>query len=353
MDFSFDDLEAVAKNKNYLAWRATHGKMFGEIFLGAFEESVAAQIQLTAALIDISKRQFDAAVPKLNELESLADTDADVAAIAYFSGLNSEMRECEGEMNSYYEKLLSLGVKFEFPLALHPYYRTAKFAQKASECGKALHYYRKALSFYDGIKPTRGMASTVSHLLYEAATVSLYMHSYDECKAFLDASELYDKSENQQRTYVRAVLCAARGDADGSRAFVSSLDEFLKERCEPLIGAILSGTDPHYCFAECDRSAYSDFWNNLATEANGLEEMIAKGNTGAAEKLINAMLSATFPFMNKELECRIECEGGTVTVLCKTYFTKTLAREQAQLFSAKPQQLANWDFVSTDQFEIY
>jgi hypothetical protein len=353
MDFSFDDLEAVAKNKNYLAWRATHGKMFGGIFLNAFGDSIAAQIQLTAALTDISKRQFDAAVPKLNELESLADTDADVAAIAYFSGLNSEMRECEGEMNSYYEKLLSLGVKFEFPLALHPYYRTAKFAQKASECGKALYYYRKALSFYDGIKPTRDMASTVSHLLYEAATVSLYMHSYDECKTFLDASELYDKSENQQRTYVRSVLCAANGDEDESRRLASSLDDFLKERCEPLIGDILSGADLHYCEVECDGTVYSDFWDNLLIEADGLEEKIAKSDTGTAENIINGMLTATFAFMNRDLECRIEYVGGIITVLCKTYFTKTLAREQARLFSVKPQQLAHWKFGSIEQFEIY
>jgi hypothetical protein len=52
----------------------------------------------------------------------------------------------------------------------------------------------------------------------------------DMSKALTNVAGLYDKSENQQRTYVRAVLCAARGDADESRRLASSLDDFLKER---------------------------------------------------------------------------------------------------------------------------
>lgn len=48
-------------------------------------------------------------------------------------------------MTEYYDKMLEYDVDFSFNTAFHPYYRTAKLAQKSGEFNKALFYYNKAL----------------------------------------------------------------------------------------------------------------------------------------------------------------------------------------------------------------
>ena len=53
--------EYALDNENYIKWRETHGKVFGELFLSAFKESVEAQIHLTSSLIKISNRETEKA----------------------------------------------------------------------------------------------------------------------------------------------------------------------------------------------------------------------------------------------------------------------------------------------------
>lgn len=82
----------------------------------------------------------------------------------------------ESEMNEHYEKVRTSNFAFVFPLPFHPYYRTAKFAHKDSECSKAIFYYQKALEFYDGTAPDTKTKSAVSQIIYDIATIYLYMH---------------------------------------------------------------------------------------------------------------------------------------------------------------------------------
>lgn len=337
-------------NENYHQWRKIHEQQFGDLFGSAFSENKEAQIHLTATLINISQRQFAQAMPKLDLLESICVKDFDMAAVCYFKGLNYEFLENEQEMNEYYEKLRDLSVPFTVTCQFNPYYRTAKFAQRASECKKAIHYYQKSLQFFDGITPTPAQASTVSQILYDIATVYLYEHKYDECERFLELSKQYNPSKNPQRDYVRAILHAVQGKSDESKKLIKGLNPLIKGSCELTVNAILEGRDPHYCVVVQDRSSYYAFWSSLSQNAPKIETLLADENTNEAEAIISKLLSETLRFMNRNIDCRIEKSDSSITVYCKNYCIKTLASEYVALFEKKPTDLNNWNFVSINEF---
>lgn len=354
MNDYYELLMSYALNdKNYKGWRKEHTKIFGDIFALAFTENTEAQIHLTAALINISQRNFVGAIPKLDILKTLYINEYDCAVVDYFTGLNCEMLGNEADMDEHYGKVRTSNVSFIFPLPFHPYYRTAKFAQRDSECSKAVFYYQKALEFYDGTVPDTKTKSTVSQIIYDIATICLYMHRYDECERFLELSKKYDTSDNQHRTYVTSILRAAQGKEDESRKLLDKLNRFFRENCEPMVDAILTQKDPHYCVVPQYRSQYSDFWNYIVLHKSDLEELISKQKKDESQKNISDNLSATMAFMKRQLDCRVESANGKITVFCKNYCVKTLACEYDTLFEDKPSELENWDFISVKWFENY
>ena len=350
----YDELKKQAlDSNNYKKWRDEHTKVFGTLFSDAFSESEEAQICFTAALINISQRTFEQAMPKLDMLEGMILNESDEAAIYYFKGLNYEMLgKCE-LMEEYYEKLKDLSSIPKFVLSLHPYYRTAKFAQRDSECSKSMHYYRKALDFYRDVDLDAHTASVASHIVYDIATLCLYMHDYGQCEHFLEFSYKYDKSKNSQRDYVKAILLALQGKRAECEKLVSGLNLFLKGNCQAITEAIFNGTDLHYCTVPQSRSQYKAFWTSFLNDANEFSQAAFDGNAAETEKNISLMLTRVFGFMKRTLECRVETVGETVVVKCKNYRVKTLIAEHRELFAMMPNELSGFAFLSVEEFERF
>ncbi len=352
-DFDSLLIQYALNDKNYKKWRREHTKMFGKTFSAAFADNPEAQIHLTAALINICGRNFSAAMPKLDILENICINDFDEAVVTYFKGLNYELLSQEKEMCEYYERLRCCPVTLTFPFAFHPYYRTAKFAQRDSECSMAIYYYKKALEFYDGKPLSDDEKSTVSKIIYDIATLYMFMHQYNDSEAFLKLSEQYDPSENSQRSYVKAVLFAVLGEGDEAWKLAEGLNRFYREYLDPMITAITNGTDPHYCVTAQDRSGYKEFWSRLLEVKPDLEAIIAKDRSSDAEEIISDRLSNTLSFMKRKLDCRIEASEGIITVKCKNYRVKSLVNEYDSLFAEKPACFDNWRFISVDEFLSY
>ena len=348
----YDELKKHAlDNDNYKNWRKVHKKAFGDLFENAFSQNEEAQILLTEALIYISQRKFDLAATKLDMLEQLCDNRFDDTAIYYFKGLNYEMLGNESMMTEYYEKLKSASALPKFPLAFHPYCHTAKFAQRDSECTKSMHYYLKALEFYDGVTPDYHVALIASDIIYNIATLCLYMHEYDECERFLELSYQYDESQNHQRDYVKSVLLAVQGKRYECAELLETLPPFLRENCQAATDAIFSGKDPHYCKVSQDRSLYEDFWISFLHDEPMIKNMIINGNIDAAEESVSQKLTKALGFMKRTLDCRIEKNDESIIISCKNYRVSSLIEEYAALFSLKPESLSSWKFVSVDEFE--
>ena len=339
-------------NENYKKWRKEHTKMFGKIFSDAFSDFPEGEIHLTAALINIAQREFDKALPKLELLVFFTKfSDYDKAAVLYFKGLTHELLGNEAAMTEDYEKLRETGIRFCYPLAFHPYYRTAKLLQRESMCQRSVAYYQKALAFYENTVPDKSSAPTVSAILYDIATVSLYRHQYADCEHFLSWSRQYDSGDNQQRQYVSAILSAALGKREECERVLATLNPFFKSQCEPLARAILAGSDLHYCEVKQERSGYGAFWRAFEENAEELLLKIKRGEIAEAEKALSELLSKTLSFARRTLSCRIVENDGTVTVFCMHYCIKTLIAEYEALFAEKPDTLPQWQFIPTAEFE--
>lgn len=230
--------EYALENENYMKWRETHGKVFGDVFLSAFEDSAEAQIHLTAALIRISNRDFDDGLSKLLMLENFCYSDFDFFALSYFTGLCCEFLENEQMMNKYYDKMLAYDFDFQFFIAFHPYYRTAKFAQRKSENAKALEYYRKAYELYSEDETDPMKLENMGQLCYDLGTVYLSVKDYAKSREFLEKSCKFSPDENPQRNYVLAILCAIEGKKDEAKQLVDGLPDYLKALCEQIISSI-------------------------------------------------------------------------------------------------------------------
>lgn len=349
-----EKLKKYALNSdNYKNWRKEHTKVFNETFENAFSGNDDAQICLTAALINISQRNFEDAIPKLTYLKDICENLFDETSVSYFMGLNHEMLGNEQEMFECYEYVRSSSITLKFTIPFHPYYRTAKFAQRASECSKAMHYYRKALEFYDGAKITKHVSSVVSHIIYEIATLCLYMHDYEECRRYLAFSYQYDDSENQQRNYVNALLCALSDEKEECSKIINTLNPLFKGSCLETANKIFNKTEPHYFAVSQDRSSYKIFWDDFLKDEKAFRKMLSENETQKVQNVISEKLTHTLSFMNRSLDCMINENKGRFIIKLKNYRVKTLENELQALFEMKPAELSDWEFISVKEFENY
>ena len=349
---NFYDLmkEYALDNENYKKWRKMHGEAFGDVFLSAFDGNDEAQIRLTAALIKTTGRDFEGALSALIPLQYFCNNSFDEAVLCYFLGLHYEFLQNEEKMIEFYEKMQEYGQDFLFNIAFHPYYRTAKFAQRESECKKAIKYYKKALAFYDDKEKNRETLKISAQLYYEIATVYMYMHEYEKAGLFMGRSFECDKSPNPQRNYVLAILCALDEKYDMLKQLLDSLPGVLKMSCNQITGAIINKSDPHYCIATQDRGAYKEFWQNIKVREAEILNYIGNGEESKSQEVLSRYLTYTLGFMHKNLDCRIEKNGARIIVRCKDYYTKTLTAEYGALFSLKGDSLPDWEFTIVNEF---
>lgn len=337
--------------ENYKKSREIHAKTFGSLFEDAFAHCEEAALSLTAALSHISQRRFQEALQELTPLEELCQTEADEIALWYFKGLTYELLEEKEPMTECYEALRSLCSEPEFPLPFHPYYRTAKNAQRDSECTTSKHYYRKALAFYDGTVPKPHAASVASQILYDLATLCLYSHEYGDCERFLQLSCQYDKTSNPQRDYVKTLLLALQGKKADCLFRLLALPDFFQAPCRKTVEDILQGRELHYCRVAQNREGYERFWLSFAKEAPRLRALFLQDQKEEAEQGLSHLLTATFPFMKRSLACRWEQQGEAIRIRCKNYHVMTLKEEHSALFSLQPESLKDWRFVSVAEFD--
>ena len=343
---------SAMNGENYEKWRSVHEKSFGEIFSGAFSDSSEAALQLTAALIMISKRRFSDATVLLDTLEKLADTDFDKHAVNYFKGLNYEILGDEEKMNEYYERLSSF--KATPTPGFYPYYRTAKLSQKDAECRKAVYYYMKALSLcnYEGASAADRIFQRIC--LYDIATVCLYSHNYLKAGEFIAAAKELSVSEDSSLNYISAVLYAVLGKERDARRELSLVDRMVRGSAERIVDKIFAKTDMHYCTVSVDRSSYPLFWSDFLRRESELLSLVASGRVSEAEEKISELLKSLFsPSIETIHSCRIVNEGEKVRVYCKNRCVKTLIEEHSALFKEKPRELLAWQFISVPEYFEY
>lgn len=345
-----DNNSIKSPEENYKKWREIHGKAFGNLFLSAFEDNPEGQKGLTEVLILVSRREFQKAEPILQALYETCVSAFDKEAMCYFIGLNYEFMANLPKMNEYYGKL-NKSVKHSFPSLFYPYYRTAKLAQKESECRKALHYFEKALELFSNTTPKGNDAETVSMIIYEMATVYLYCHEYEQCEKYLEYSAKFSSKLNQHREYVKATLLAIKGMKKESIELINSLQPILANNGKYTIDEILSKKHLHYCEVKQNRVSFVEFFKFAVAEKENIVSCIENNSKKEMEEKISEMLTKTFPFAKRKLSCKIETVENTVAVLCKNYCIKTLETEQKALFELIYAEMPQVRFISVSYYE--
>lgn len=336
--------------EEYKTIRQAHKNVFGDTFDKAFGSNAQAQELLTVALLYLSRQDHEKSKPLLDMLESIAESAFDEASVWYFKGLSYELLGEEEQMAEYYEKVLASGVDLSVSIVYTPYYRSAKLNQKASKPKKAVYYFSKAMEFFEGRNVTPATAKAVSQMLYDAATVYLYMHDYENCEKFLKLSQDFSKAQNQQRDYVEAILAAINGNAQKCKEIVEKLsNDTLRISCLKLTEAILSGSDLHYCEVPQDRDNFEEFLAGFAEREEFLRIQIVLNNAETVEKTLSGVLSAVFDYVNRAVECEIQMNNDIVIVKCKNYYIRTLKKEQEALFSQISEKFSKWKFISVDE----
>ncbi len=349
-NFIFDAAENARESENYKKWREVHTRAFGALYSEAFRDNSAAELQLTAALNNISGRKFEEAIPLLESAAQICTEDSDRAAVNTFLGMAYERLGDTEKMEECYELARASGARLEMVTQLHPYYYTAKMAQREMTFGKAVYYYQKALEFYDGQSPTGQAAETVSYIMYDLATIFVTTHRYDDCERFLKLSKSYSAAENQQRDYVYAILMAVLGKKEKSLSTLERLTPLLRDHGLPMAKAILEKRDPHYCVCPQDRSAYGGFIGFLKNNRKRIYSDACRGDTESIEKELGRMLTEAMPFMRKKLDCRVSVGNGVMTVRCRNYYVRSLAAEHEYLLGEANKLSDMWDFVSVSEY---
>jgi hypothetical protein len=272
----------------------------------------------------------------------------------YFIGLDLEFMGKEEEMEERYDALKDLDCDLDLPLSFLPYYRTAKFAQREAENSKALYYYGKALQMFDGKKIASSAKTDISHILYDISTVYLYCHRYSDARRVLDISYKYSRKNDDNREFVSAILYAVEGDEKKCTKLLSSLSPIHRNAGMKTAKAILSKTEPHYFELEYDLGTKPiDFMMYVTEKGDMIGDLAEKGDVAVAQEMIGKMLSETFPYVGRTLECRIEKDGKNLLVKCKNYCIKTLGYDYRLLFEMANKIPHNIRFLSVEEFEKY
>ena len=340
------------ENENYKGWYEVHKGAFGEIFTDAYADSQEGRVMLTAALNKLSRQDTSGALVILTELGALTEGETDMRALEYFTGLCCEMSGDSESAEEHYTKMAECGGNTKFALPFHPYYRTAKFAQRDSEPRKAEYYFKKAMALYEGYPIEGEVAVSVSMILYDIATLRIFMHDYSEGERLLSLSEKMLPGFNPQREYLKAILLAVKDDGDGAYRIRDMLKEPFKKSITEFIEQILDGRHLHYCESERSRSGYKKFLKTLSDKSGDIARMISEEQTAEIEDLIDGMLTKCFSYMSFSFKkCRAVIENGDLTVYLKTGCSRTLMREYTALLEGKTKELGFINLRVVEYFE--
>ena len=330
----------------YIEWRKIHKRAFGDIFENAFSNNDEAQIHLTAALINVSQRAFAKAIPVFDMLQSISDNEYDRAAMCYFNGLTYEFIGDTEKMEGFYEALYVSSERFELNYMFHPYFRTAKLAQKSCRCNDAIKYFQKAIYYYDGIELSTELQATVALLFYDLTTVCLFTHKYADAQTYLDFSHKYYSGNIPDRAYIEAVLNAVLNKEKEADECLKNVAPAAKQSGIQTVSNILHGADPHYCVISIDDKAIQDFWDTISSKESTLLKHVSSGKIDKAKSILSQVLLKAFPFMSRTLETEINENGDLITITCRNYYVKSLIEGHRALFSKKPDTLSKWNFIS-------
>lgn len=320
-----------------------HKAAFGSIWDQAFEDDITSKIHLTAALNRLQNRDTKGCIEKLEMIHSCCKTDADKAALAYFTGLAYEFMGKMEEMISYYLKAGEYGHSFYLP-----YLKIAKHAHNNANFDMAEENYVMAIKCLEAMQLNEQIKMLLASAYTNFASCLTMMRRFDEAEKMIKFSEQILKYQ-QGRSACKAILYAAMGDKEKAEEFTIEVKEQMPpmyEQTKKMTNEILSGKNPQFNEVEPDREKIELFWSRFAENEAFLLELLEEGAIDRVISYLDTQIKQIFPFMNRSLGISFIKRDDGYQLLFKDYYMVALNEGYLKLFSLFPQNLKyNWSFT--------
>lgn len=321
------------------AWRS-HCDVFGPILEPAFANDAQSRVHLINALNAISRKEINKAIPLLQKIGKNCRSDADRAAILYFTGLACEFAGHAEEAMEFYLEANEYGHAFYMP-----YLKVAKDAYVHGAYDPAEENFRKAMDCLDTNTDANRMilASTQANF----ASCLIMMHRFDEAQAALDIAEKL-MPDQANHLAVEVTLHAAKGEEAAVYRCLQALEQShpqLYASVKPVAEKTLEGKNPQFASVELEKVAVNSFWRWFSLNESRLSGMLKREEYAPAVDEIISVLKPMFAFSEHEMQMSLgKSDHGHVLVFIDFYST-ALHDGYVQLINACPDDVPDtWGF---------
>ena len=322
---------------------SVHMQAFGPILENAFAEDYASRIHLTAALNNISRREFSQGLEKLKKIQPECKNDADRAAWLFFTGLLLEMAGDKHQSLVLYMQANKLHHRFYMP-----YLKIAKMAHEDNVYLMAEENYRAAIGCFDGTGLDSQSKTILASAYGNLATCLSMMHRFSEAEEALALSRQLIPN-NPSLAAIEAVLCAVKGDDAGAKSQLDILQAYYPPALEKTaedVDMILNKTHSHFFLIPTEEAPLRDFWQWFAETAESLEAAFEQGGEDAIHGAILDRLSTCFREEIHPAQIDISPEDGMYVLEFQDFFSVSLKAGYETLLSLCPREsLPHWRFT--------
>jgi len=320
-----------------------HMAAFGPILENAFAEDYSSRVHLTAALNNISRREFSQGLEKLKKIQPECRNDADKAAWLFFTGLLLEMAGDKHQSLVLYMQANDFHHRFYMP-----YLKIAKMAHEDNVYQMAEENYRTAIGCFDATGLDNQSKTILASAYGNLATCLTMMHRVPEAEEALAMSRQLIP-ENPALAATEAVICAVKGNAEDAKAQLDILQSYYPPALEKTaedVEKLLNKSHSHFFLVPTEETPLRDFWQWFERAANSLEERFETSGEDSIHDEILDHLSTCFSEEIHPAQIDISIEDGMYVLEFQDFFSVSLQAGYEALLNLCPREsLSRWRFT--------
>ncbi len=325
--------KAVASPAFQQSWQV-HMKAFGPLLESAFTDNAPARVHLCNALNHLSRRDVRRADELLDQITSVAETDADRAAVCFFRGLSFETVGNSNLATKCYRSTVAYNDRFYLP-----YFKLARAAHVAAAFDEAAEHYRNAIRCLMHSGANEQTRAQIAALRTNLASALTMMHDYEAAAAEL-ASAKGELPEQPGREATEAILAAAMGERYRVETLIRTLFATVPQavpETRRMTDEILVGEHPHFSPVTVDPAALDAFWTWCASVEMTVKGLLDMGDVEGVKRLIGERLAPLSPYCKRSVKLELIPEGDpNWTLRLGDYYMVALRTLYEELIARRP-----------------
>ena len=272
----------------------THMQFFGPILGPAFEGDDVGRVNLTAALNLISNQKTNEGMKKIQSLFNRCRTDADKAALLFFTGVCFEMSGRQEEMVELYTSANEYEHNFYMP-----YIKVARYYLMHCMYDKAEENFRRAIVCFENKELTDQDRDILDAAYSNLASCLVMMHQYEAAENAVKESKRI-LPDSAKPYAAESMLFALRGETEEAYRCLGLLKEEAPDvytNVKDNVDKILDHSSPLFYSVPIDEENIRFFWKWFISYEDELTQKLDSEAYEEAVTPIAEKLLYTFPFM--------------------------------------------------------